>query len=122
MDSRLEADELLVLARHDLQKGQIEDGLLKLKRLQLLPSPSAEASLELARLYAQLGLRRRALPLFEAYLGHAPQDIDVRFQLGMALFEEGHRAAALPVWKEVLTVAPNYPPALFYRALVVSLP
>jgi hypothetical protein len=57
-----DADELLALARHDVQRGDLQAGLLKLKGLVALASPPAEAIATIARVYAQLGLRtqRRA--------------------------------------------------------------
>lgn len=120
MDPIFDADELLVLARHDLQKGQIEGAMAKLKLAQQRPDCTPDVGLELARLYAQLGLRSRAILLFQSYLRQNPVDVDARFQLGMALFESGERESALPIWEEVLAGSPQYPPALYFRALAIS--
>jgi tetratricopeptide (TPR) repeat protein len=115
-----DADELLVLARLDLQKDNIQEALEKLKQARLLPSSTPTISLELARLYAQIGLRPRAIPLFIDYLREAPSDTDARFQLGMAHFEEGDTRTAMETWDAVLEADSQYPPAMFYRALALS--
>lgn len=113
-----DADELLVLARLDQQKGNVEGALQKLKQARQLSEGVAAVDIELARLYAQVGLRRKAIPLFGSYLASSPSDIDARFQLGMAHFEEGDADAAMSEWDVVSDAQPFYPPALFFRATV----
>lgn len=118
-NASFDADELLVLARHHLQQGAVDLALGKLKLALALPDHPADTKLEAARLYAQLGLRSRSQPLFADYLSLNPDNVDVRFQLGMTLFEEGQPEAALAHWKMVLAAQPHYPPALFYGAVAL---
>jgi tetratricopeptide (TPR) repeat protein len=120
MSIDFDSEELLVLARVDLEKGNVEGGLSKLKRALAMPDCPAEAALEAARVYAQLGLRHKAKPLFEKYLEHQPRNVDARFQLGMISFEDGRRNDALAAWEAVLRENGTYPPALFFRALAVA--
>lgn len=116
MDSLFDAEELLSLARLDLQKGDVAAGLGRLKQALQKPDCPTAALVEAARVYAQLGLRKKAQPLFGQYLEQSPNDVDARFQLGMVAFEDGEIGAALSVWEQVLQSTPVYPPALFYRA------
>ena len=120
-DVALEGDELLVLARFDAQKGAMGDALIKLKTAASFP-PSArppEVLLELARLYAQFGLRERADPLFRKYLEERPGDVDALFQLGMVQFEKGLRAEAGEIWTRVLERVPGHPPAMYFQGVML---
>lgn len=120
MSLELDGEELLVLARLDLEQGRIEAALLKFKRILAAGSPPVEAKLEAARVYAQFGLRKKAQSLFKSYLEQQPDDTDARFQLGMVLFEDDQREAAFPLWEQVLKKMPQHPPALFYKALATA--
>lgn len=116
----MDGEELFVLARLDLEQGRIEAGLLKLKRALVEEGAPAEVRLETARVYAQLGLRKKAQSHFKTYLEQKPDDVDARFQLGMALFEDNQSSTALLLWDQVLKSSPQYPPALFYLALAAA--
>lgn len=111
-----DAEELLVLARIDLEKGAVDRALAKFKQALSTGAAQPALKLEAARVYAELGLRNKAIPLFQAYVAAAPEDVDAQFQLGMAMFEEGMTEAALDLWGGVLTASPGYPPALYFRA------
>lgn len=115
-----DADELLVLARLDLKKENVEGALQKLKQARQLSSIASAIDVELGRLYAQIGLRKRAIPYFQGYLQSFPADIDAHFQLGMAQFEEGDHEAATVTWRAVAEVEPTYPPLLYFQALLLS--
>lgn len=115
-----DGEELLALARLDLEKGAVEQGLSKLKRAVQQADAPLEARVELARLYAQLGLRGKARPHYQAYVESHPQDVHAQFQLGMLSFEDGQPDAALGAWERVLQASASYPPALFYSALIVA--
>ncbi|AXQ28044.1 tetratricopeptide repeat protein [Solimonas sp. K1W22B-7] len=120
MQSIFDGEELLVLARMDLEKGIVEQGLSKLKQAAALGDCPPAARLELARVYAQLGLRQKARSQFEAYLQARPEDVDATFQLGMTRFEDGETDAALALWDRVLQQASQYPPALYFRAVAAA--
>lgn len=113
-------DELTALARIDIQKERVEQGLEKLKRILAGESPSLEAVSMAARLYAQLGLFDHAKPLFEQYLAARPDAVEEEFQLGMVELEKGESELALKIWEDMLRRQPTFPPGLFYSALVLS--
>lgn len=115
-----DGEELLALARLDLEKGAVDQGLSKLKRAVQQPEFPLEVRLELARIYAQLGLRAKARPHYQAYLEARPNDLHVQFQLGMLSFEDGQPDTALGIWERVLQASANHPPALFYSALIAA--
>ena len=120
MQSVFDGEELLVLARLDLEKGVIEQGFSKLKQAVAMDDCPPAARLELARLFAQLGLRGKARVQFEAYLQAKPEDVDATFQLGMTRFEDGETEAALTLWDRVLQQSSQYPPALYFRAVAAA--
>lgn len=115
-----EADELVALARLDIERGVLDEALWKLKQAIMEASPPAEALAMTARLYAQLGLWERAKPLFQRYLEIEPRAVNEAFQLGMVHFDAGQASEAVKIWENLLKDHPTHPPALFYRALAAS--
>lgn len=115
-----ETDELMALARHDLDRGNLEGALGKLKQILAGTAPLPEAQAMAARLYAQLGLYDRAQALYQAYIKTNPGAVTEKFQFGMTHFESGHARQALAIWEELLKEYPTHPPALFYKALVLA--
>ena len=115
-----DSDELLALARLALENNQIESALEKLKKLIGDANPPAESLALAARVYAQLRLFGKSAQLYERYLEKHPNALLERFQLGMTRFDAGQPAQALEVWETVLRTQPDYPPALFYKGLVLS--
>ena len=113
----LESDELVALARLDIERGALDAALLKLKQVLTDSEPPAEALAMAARLYAQLGLWDRAKPLFQRYLESQPNAVNETFQLGMVHFDGGQADEAIKIWENLLKSHPTHPPALFYRAL-----
>lgn len=118
--STLDVEELLTFGRLDIEQGRPEAGLLKFKQAIAAGDCPREAHVEIARLYAQLGLRKKAQLHFKRYLEQNPGDLDAKFQFGMVLFEDRQAEPALAIWNEVLKLSPRYPPALFYRALAAA--
>lgn len=112
-----ETDELVALARLDIERNQLDEALWKLKQAQADAAAPAEVFAMLARLYAQLGLWDRAKPLFERYLAAEPNAVNETFQLGMVHFDSGQADEATRIWDKLLLTQPTHPPALFYRAL-----
>ena len=115
-----ETDELLALARLDIDRGNVEAALGKLKQVLANPEPLPEAQALAARIYAQLGLFDRARALYQAYLQSNPKAITEKFQFGMTHFDAGQPKEALATWDSLLKEFPTHPPALFYRALVLA--
>ncbi len=120
LPENFELDELTALARLDIEQGRVEQGLSKLKAILVQEPPPPEAVSMAARLYAQLRLFDRALPLFERYLSMRPGAVDETFQLGMVLLDKGDSQRALEIWEEQLRQQPTFPPGLFYCAVVLS--
>ncbi len=116
----LDAEELLALAKHELQRGEHERALVKLKRLASQRKPPAEALAVTARAYAQLGLTERARASFEKYLELNPKAAHETFELGATYFDQGDDGRALDCWKRALELHPAHPPALFFSALAHS--
>jgi tetratricopeptide (TPR) repeat protein len=119
-DETLERDELLALARRDLEAGRIEDALRKLKPLIAGDDAMVEALPLAARVYAQLRLTARAQACYRKFLAARPDALLETFELGMTHFETGDNREAVRLWQGVLERAPTHPPALFYRALLAT--
>lgn len=115
--SSFEPDESLALARHEIQNNQLAAALNRLKTLVRAGTGGPQATVMLARLHGQLGLPARAQVGFEQYLAAQPDALHERFELGLALLEQGQAEAALGTWQEVLRQQPAYPPALYFSAL-----
>ncbi len=116
-DTDFEPDESLALARIEIQNNQHAVALARLKALTQGDHADPQAGLVLARLYGQLGLPARAQAGFEAFLLNQPDAVHERFELGVALMEQGKPDAALQTWAQVLRQAPTYPPALYFTAV-----
>lgn len=116
-----EPDELMALARRDIDKGDLESALVKLKGvLTHTKGAPDEAQAMIARLYAQLGLLGRARHHFKCYLEVQPDAVNETFQLGMTYYDAGEPAQALEIWEKLLEKRPNHPPSLYYRSLVLA--
>lgn len=116
----LEQDELLALARIDVEKGELEAALIKLKQILMKENPIPDAISMLARLYAQIGLYTKAQEFFGRYVEMKP-DADVEyFQLGMTYFESGQNERAQEIWDDILTKKPEHPPSLYYKSLILT--
>jgi tetratricopeptide (TPR) repeat protein len=113
-----ENDELLALARLDLQQKRLDDAFRKLKTLMARPDAPAESFALAARLYRQLELPQRAQHCLRAYLEARPDALQESFELGVSHFEAGDMATADELWRGVLARQPAHPPALFYRGLL----
>jgi len=118
--TNFDAQELLALARIDIEKGSLESALQKIKQLLVDPEVSAEGIALAGRLYAQLGIWDRAQELFQRYLALNPQAVTEKFQLGMIHFDASRSDEALKIWAELLQKHPLHPPALFYRGLALA--
>lgn len=116
----LESDEIMAIARFDIENGRLDDALYKLKRLIMEQDPPIEALSMAARLYAQLRLFERAETLFRRYIELNEDAVVELFQLGMSMFDGGKHDEALAVWENLLSRQPNYPPAQFYRGLLLA--
>lgn len=116
----LESDELLALARMDVEKGRHEEGLIKIKQVLAEKKPPAEAMAMAGRLYAQIGLHEKARTHLKDYLIANPDAIIEKFQLGMTYFDAGEQQQALDIWQEILQANSDNPPSLFFSGLALA--
>jgi tetratricopeptide (TPR) repeat protein len=116
----LELEESLALARHQVQHGDFERALARLKPLVALAQPPADSLAMIARVYAQLGLMERAQGAFRRYLESHPGAAHETFELGVTYFDQGDDAQALEHWTQALAIVPTHPPALFFSAAALS--
>jgi tetratricopeptide (TPR) repeat protein len=115
--SLFSTDELVALARLDVEERKMDAALAKIKTaLQKEPTHADVVALG-ARTYAQLKLYARAKELYHTYLEQQPGAITEQFQLGMVTLESGEPVNALQIWQDVLEAVPTHPPALFYSGL-----
>ena len=122
MDSALEIldlDELIVLAKLDLEASNLSDALIKLK-FAYSKDAKGEVLIMLARLYARLGLFAKATPLFSKFLDENPEALVERFQFGMTYFDSEKFEQAFEIFESIIEKEPNHPPAMFYSALILS--
>jgi tetratricopeptide (TPR) repeat protein len=116
----LDSDELVALARVDIERGALSDALVKIKQVLADPAPPAEAFALGGRLYAQLGLWQRARPCYERFLQTNSNAVTEAFELGMVRFDSGDAPEAKKIWSTLLGKHPTHPPSLFYRALALA--
>ncbi len=116
INNDFDSEELLALARLDIEASRQEAALAKLKKLLASRNPPPEALAIAGRLYAQLGLWDRARGLFQQYISANPKAKTELFQLGMVHFDSGKIEEAIKTWKDVLKEDPTHPPSLFYSA------
>jgi tetratricopeptide (TPR) repeat protein len=116
----LDVEELLALARHEVQNGEFADALARLKALVSLAPPPADSLAMMARVYAQLGLMERAQAAFRRYLESHPEAAHETFELGATYFDQGNDSQALEHWNQALAIVPTHPPALFFSAAALS--
>lgn len=119
LQENFEPEELVALARLDMEKYDFSAALSKLKQAVVMENASLEAFAMLAKVYAQLGLYDRAIEQFEFYLQRDPDALIEKFQLGMAQFDAKKTTEALATWGQLLAGHPNFPPALYYRGLAL---
>ena len=119
-DGSLDSEELLALARRDLDNGRVEEALVKLKKLIAGPEVTVEALPYAARVYGQLGLVEKARACYRRYVEAQPEALLESFELGITYFEAGDRAEARKIWSKLLDRAPTHPPTLFYSGLLAA--
>lgn len=116
----LDFEELIVLAKLDLEANNLSDALVKLK-LAHSSNGNSESLVMLARLYARLGLFDKSVPLFQEYLKENPDALHEKFQYGMSLFDNNQDEEALEVFEDIIdSEEAIHPPAMFYSTLILS--
>lgn len=120
LDNVFDADEMVALARLDVEKGNLDQALARIKQILAGEAVPDEALTLGARLYAQLGLFVRARDLYRRYLESAPGAVIETFQLGMTHLDAGQPKEALAIWESLLKDHPAHPPALYFKALALT--
>ena len=113
-------EELMALARFDLDQGRVDQALAKIKKILQTDAGNADTLSMGGKVYAQLRLFDKAKNCFKQFLEIKPDEVLERFQLGMVHFDSGDREGALAIWNELLEKQPTHPPALFYKGLVLA--
>ena len=116
----LDAEEQLAVAKHEIQRGDLERALSRLKSLASLPRPPADALAVMGRVYAQVGLMDRSQAAFARYLEAHPEAVHETFELGATYFDQGQDAKALEQWGRALLLQPTHPPTLYFSAAALS--
>lgn len=111
------AQELVALARLDLEARRLDSCLEKVKTALALTHKDAAVLGLAARVYAQLKLFPTAIDLYKQFLEQLPEALTERFQFGMVHLESGNPVEALDIWSQVLEAMPTHPPSLFYCAI-----
>lgn len=112
-----DVEELLALARMDLEKNSYQESLWKIKLAMKKCKQGEEAYALAGRVYAQIGLYEKANVAYQAFIDHNPDATLERFQLGMSLFDSGEIEQAQKNWESLLEISPVYAPALYYMAV-----
>lgn len=113
----LDNEELLALSRNAIEREDYHDALIKLKYILKRDEVPAGVYALLGRTYAALELFDKSIVAFNEFLHHRPEVIPERFHLGVVYREMGDKEKAFEIWEEVLEKAPNFPPALYNKAL-----
>jgi len=116
----LDSDELLALARLDMDQNRMDQALIKLKHILNTDKGNSDALSMGGKVYAQLGLFDKAKNCFKQYLEINPDSIIDQFQYGMVHFDNGDKDTALSIWNELLAKQPTHPPSLFYKGLLLA--
>lgn len=115
----LDGEELLALARVDMDADRIDAALVKLKIAQS-KDVSAEVDALLGRLYAKLALFEKAKSCFVRYLEVYPDALISRFQYGMVHMDEGDVSSAVKEFDKVLEQDDKHPPSLYHKAVALN--
>lgn len=115
----LDGEELLALARLDIEANRLDAALLKVKEALNHSDFPLDLYAVAAKLYAQIGLFDKAKALYRRYLQEDPESLTEHFQLGMVEYDSGNQAVALEIWQDVLDRLPTHPPTLFYSSVAL---
>ena len=114
-----DGEELLALARLDIEQNRLDRALSKIKQGLALGDYPIELCALGAKVYAQLKIFAKAKQLYSQYLEVHPDSLTDQFQLGMVTFDSGDKGGALALWQELLQAHPTHPPALYYSSIAL---
>ena len=117
--AKFDTEELVALAKFDLDHDKIDSALEKVKIILTADDCPLEAKGLAARLYAQLKLFDKAKALYVQYLEISPESITELFQLGMVNLESGNSDEAIAIWSQLLEQNATHPPSLYYSAIAL---
>ena len=116
----LSSDELFALAQFELSKEDLSNAFIKLKALITRDDCPLMTHSAIARCYARLQLFPQAEKHFGLFVKEAPDALVEKFQLGLTILDQDRKEEALTLWDEVLKEAPNFPPILYHKALLLA--
>lgn len=111
----------LKIALEHQKNGDIDASILCLKAAMEAGEDHELLLGMLASHYAEIGLRERAIPLYERVLLKNPQNHLARFQLGMLYYAADEYEQALLVWEETLKIKEEFVTKLYAAKAYISL-
>jgi hypothetical protein len=117
---QLSRQEMLAVARFQIEHERLEEALRNLKPLITGPEVLMEALPLAARVYAQLRLTELAQDCYRRYLSVHQGAVQESFELGITYFERGENQRAEELWQQILEREPAHPPTLFYSGLLAA--
>lgn len=116
----LSSAELFALAKFNFKNENIEGALVKLKTILARGNTPIEVYPLLGRVYRFLDMLEEAKNCFQFYLSHQPDIVSEAFQLGLCEQDMGNITGAKDAYDSLLQREPNYPPALYQRAVLFA--
>jgi pentatricopeptide repeat protein len=110
--------ELVACGNFEFMNEHFATALNYYKKAYINQDFNIEHSPQLARCYAKLGLFEEAREIFEKFINQYPDAYIERFQLGMVMKDLNQIEAAIKYFDEVIGQQPNFPPAVYYKALI----
>lgn len=110
--------ELEASALFYFKNGDFPNALIYLKKIATKESVAVTNLAHLARTYAKLHLFDESVEMYQFYLGKCPKAHVENFQLGLVYLELNLPEKAKYQWDVTLNLEPDFPPALYYKALV----
>ncbi|WP_143873867.1 tetratricopeptide repeat protein [Catenovulum sediminis] len=116
--SNFDTDELLALTKIDLSRDDFTSALDKLKVMNGRNEIPLDYYAMLGRVYASIGLLKRARAAFTTYTEQVPSAVYEKFQLGMVEHDMDNVLKAQNIWEAIIEEHPQYAPALYYKATI----
>jgi protein O-mannosyl-transferase len=90
-----------------LDKGQLDEAILKLRAAIDLRPDNGPAHDNLAKALLQKGQLPEAMVQYRKFLEIEPKNVEARNTLGTALIQQGRVSEAIAQWQEALAIQPN---------------
>ncbi|MFQ5502107.1 MAG: fused MFS/spermidine synthase [Phycisphaerae bacterium] len=90
------------------QKGEIYEAIAKFQKALQIDGKHLGAIVGLMDCYTALGENQRSIPYYRAVLDRYPDDINTRYNFGLALSEAGRHREAVEQFRQVVAIQPNH--------------